>query len=138
MGLRKYIGLLFDGWIGRLSSLFTVVSLLMFFLLPNLPPGRLLEIVPRDVLAILAFFSFALANYSIHRQAIPSQPDLQIVDWEEPLLRGGIKFDRSRVFFEKDILIEATCRARISNPGASTSVEASRLDAETYHPPRDG
>lgn len=118
----RYLTLLFGDWINLVSVGLTLLSLLAGLLEDTALPG-LLQTLPRSIFVLIAFMSFAYANFRINSRFTESTFEMEfagVVDLS--LVKGGFEFADTHVKLEKDLTIKLTADLLVSNKVAARSI----------------
>jgi hypothetical protein len=125
--LGAYIRLLFDGWVGRISTFITLLSLFASLIPENTSPqvSAILSILPNEFYILILFLSFGLANFQIYRK-FDKNSDLgfDVMETPQAHLKGEIiKFDGNNVSIEPTFVVQFNILVHLSNSGSATSVK---------------
>ncbi len=122
-----YLSLLFNGWLGIISNVISLVSLVVG-LWNNSELPALLSSIPREGYITLSFIAFAIANYRVYKQIEKNDSDFkfEIVKSEGVGATSDIVvFTPEQIAFAEEIKFQVVLRIFIVNVGAQTAVKFS-------------
>lgn len=125
--ILHYLSLLFNGWLGIISNVVSLASLVVG-LWNNSELPVLLSSIPREGYITLSFFAFAIANYRVYKQIERNDSDFkfEILKSEGVGVTSDIVvFTPDQITFADEIKFQVALRIFIVNVGPQTAVKFS-------------